>query len=115
MDYTINPSWFYWISVFAAMKVLCLVVGMILLLTGLATTFMYINRKEEDVPTNTNARNTIVRLANWSFRFILLGIFIPDKETYIEMTIAKLVTYDNAQTVIESIKSAADYIIEALK
>ena len=41
-------------------------------------------------------------------------ILIPDKNTLIQMLLAKYATYDNAATVIQTVQNAADYIIESV-
>lgn len=42
-------------------------------------------------------------------------VFVPSKNTLIEMMIAKQATYDNAQWTLETLKSAVDYIISAIQ
>jgi hypothetical protein len=45
----------------------------------------------------------------------IVCIFIPSKETLIEMQVAKYATYENAEWTVENVKQAVDYIINALK
>jgi hypothetical protein len=40
---------------------------------------------------------------------------LPSDDTLIEMMIAKQATYDNAQWTLETLKSAVDYIVNAIK
>ena len=42
-------------------------------------------------------------------------VFIPNKQTIIEMMIAKKATYDNVSWTIEQVKEAVDYVISAIK
>lgn len=45
----------------------------------------------------------------------MLIVFIPRKQTIIEMMIANAVTADNVGAGVDAIKSAADYVVEAIK
>lgn len=45
----------------------------------------------------------------------LACVFIPSKETLIEMKIASYATYDNAAIAAQQIKQAADYIVDAVR
>lgn len=47
--------------------------------------------------------------------FAILLIFVPTKSTFIEMQIARYATVENAEWTVETVKSAVDYIIEAIK
>jgi Na+/melibiose symporter-like transporter len=42
----------------------------------------------------------------------LAFVFIPNKETLIEMQVAKLATPENAEMTVEKLKGVVDYIIE---
>ena len=42
-------------------------------------------------------------------------IFIPTKETMIEMTVAKLITKDNLNWTVEQVKEIAEYVVGLLK
>ena len=42
-------------------------------------------------------------------------VFIPSKETMIEMLIAKMATEQNVQFSVDTIKNLIDYIVEASK
>jgi len=41
-------------------------------------------------------------------------IFIPSRNTMLEMQIARYATYENAEWTVETIKSAVDYIVQAI-
>lgn len=44
---------------------------------------------------------------------LMLSIFLPNKETLIEMQVAKIVTVDNVKLTFNAVKEAVDYIIQA--
>lgn len=46
---------------------------------------------------------------------ILMLTFLPDKETMIEMTVAKYATRDNVAWSVDQIKSIVDYIVQAMQ
>ena len=45
----------------------------------------------------------------------LILMFVPSKETLIEMMIAKQATYENATWTLDTLKSAVDYVIQAIQ
>ena len=45
----------------------------------------------------------------------LILMFVPSKETLIEMMIAKQATYENATWTVDALKSAVDYVIQAIQ
>ena len=46
---------------------------------------------------------------------ILMLTFLPDKETMIEMAVAKYATRDNVAWSVDQIKSIVDYIVQAMQ
>lgn len=50
-----------------------------------------------------------------SFISILVGVFIPSKETYIEMMIASQVTHENVAATKEEIYELVDYVTEKVR
>ena len=45
----------------------------------------------------------------------LFLVFVPSKETLIEMMIAKQATYENATWTVDALKSAVDYVVQAIQ
>ena len=45
----------------------------------------------------------------------LFLIFVPSKETLIEMMVAKQATYENATWTVDALKSAVDYVVQAIQ
>lgn len=113
MNYIINPSWFYWINVVDNFRVFSIVCAIV---CGACCLLMIIPISEEYDDSE---------IAKWEKRqkicFILCVILsavlvlIPSKNTLIEMMIAKQATYENAQWTLETLKSAVDYIVNAIK
>lgn len=44
-----------------------------------------------------------------------ISIFIPSKQTSVEMLVARTATFDNVNWTIDQVKEIVDYIIKALK
>lgn len=108
MNYIINPSWFYWVGVVNVIKMLTLFITIVLVIVWGLLLFSYIMDRE-------GSKRTLILMALLVISFALITIFIPSKETLIQMKIAEFATYDNAKITIDTIKSAADYILECLK
>lgn len=45
----------------------------------------------------------------------IIYVFIPPRETLIEMQIARFTTVENAEWALDAVKSATDYIVSAIK
>ena len=45
----------------------------------------------------------------------LFLVFVPSKDTLIEMMIAKQATYENATWTVDALKSAVDYVVQAIQ
>ena len=114
MNYIIKPSWFYWLSVVDAVRIAC--IGCIII-TGVATMILLFARgdcyegDDEYKAITKWIESCIVLMAIC----VLIVIFVPSKQTLIEMQIAKYATYENAQWTVEGLKSAVDYVIKALE
>lgn len=125
MNYFINPSWFYWLNVINEVKgslIALLVISAILGAIGWIAYGMCrysikewpsISEKEE------RAMPVWLRVAiisSIAFGILLLvNIFVPTKDTLVEMMIAKFATYENVDLTVDAIKGIADYIIEAIQ
>ena len=100
--YIIDPSWFYWVSVFEALKVVCVILGVMFIIA----TMIHLNEEGFDWGGVLLIFFTLVCAAG--------AIFIPNRQTMYEMMIAKHATYENANLTVEAIKSAVDYIVEKI-
>ena len=119
MNYYINPAWFYWIKVLDETRIISIVSAVIF---GAAIVFLSIAYASEsdyifdEEDERTLARlHRLIKIAIAVFVIaVLCAIFIPDKNTLIEMQIARYATRENVDATIESIKSFVDYIVESI-
>lgn len=112
MTYMISPMWFYWISVInnviVAFQLVAFISGIALLCCIL---FIIFTECEEEKKNFIS----IIKLIVPVFVISVLGIIlIPTREVLIEMQVAKFATTENAQWTLDAIKSAVDYIIQAI-
>lgn len=124
MNYIINPSWFYWISVVNGIKTVLIVFSVISALVCLSLAIGYIVHKEagtgfgEGDSDNIMAKK-LVKPIRISFALTvvmaIIAVFIPSRNTLIEMQIARYATYENAERTVDAIKNAVDYIVNAIQ
>ena len=115
MNYIIDPKLVYWISVASAVKAFIIAISAIILVACAVALISYsldsclyegdeLNAKLKNV-----GRITIVCIA-----FIFISLFIPSKETAIEMIIASKVTTESVQATKEEIYEIIDYTVEKI-
>lgn len=125
MNYIINPSWFYWLGVVNSMRgfmiaafiVAIVIVGVSLIVIPWNT---YIIREFPRVSDDerktlqffTKALKLAIGVCVVSVLFL---VFVPSKDTLIEMMIAKQATYENATWTVDALKSAVDYVVQAIQ
>ena len=115
MNYIIDPRIFYWISVLSSLKVVCIVVligtmiGSAIVIAMISGDFSY---DDEEQKTQKKILTALLVAAIVS---ILGVVFIPGKETMIEMLVAKMATEQNVELTAEAVKKIVDYIIQASK
>lgn len=112
----INPMYFYKLRVFDLLTgtafILAIagaIVSIILAHMGVSCVFDdndYVNGKKYFKIATLSFCITMV--------FWLLFILIPDKETLIEMQIAKYATFENAEWTLDKLKEAVDYIVSKI-
>lgn len=125
MNYIINPSWFYWLGVVNSMRgfmlaafiVAIVIIGVALIVIPWNT---YIIREFPNV--SDDERKTLqfftkaLKLAiGVCIVAVLFLVFVPSKDTLIEMMIAKQATYENATWTVDALKSAVDYVVQAIQ
>lgn len=125
MNYIINPAWVYWLNIVDGLHVLFVLLGSLMLVLTSGTTIWYICTlvvdADEDQEAWTSARERKVLKPFLKFGwvitvvFMLAALFIPTKNTLLEMQIAKFATTENAEKALEAVKSAADYVVESIK
>lgn len=132
MNYIINPSWFYWlqllsdsktiITVISALITAGLIVAIIAACVYYAMGYRYRNNIDEDgVAWDSDWSNYLLAKKFVKILFpitiicLIISILIPSKETLISMMIAKYATKENLSITVDGIKSAVDYIVNAMK
>ena len=125
MNYIINPSWFYWLGVVESMRGFMLAVFIVSIVgIGAALIIIPVDVKLiQDYPDVCDFEKKTVQFFTKALKFaigvcivtVLFLVFVPSKETLIEMMIAKQATYENAAWTVDALKSAVDYIIQAIQ
>lgn len=119
-DYIISPMWFYFVDVLReleiALVVIALIFGIILLFFICFQLADIGNAWDESGVKAAKARlKKFVKLLSIPVICLVVAILIPSKDTMYEMMIAKYITHENISFSVEAVKSAVDYIVEALK
>ena len=113
MDYIINPMWIYWLNVLNGLRMLSIVLTCIATGCTIIMGITWITTSLSDAEEKT--------VLKWLriFFFCALGlvtivIFVPSKETMIEMLVARFATRSNIALGVEQVKEIVDYIITTL-
>lgn len=125
MNYIINPSWFYWLGVVESMRhfmIAAFIISIALIVVSLIIIPVNINMIREFPDMSDDERKTVqffkkalkIAIAVLIISGLIL-MFVPSKETLIEMMIAKQATYENATWTLDTLKSAVDYVIQAIQ
>ena len=125
MNYIINPSWFYWLGVVNSMRgfmlaafiVAIIIIGVSLIVIPWNTYIIreFPNVSDDERKTRqffTKALKLAIDVCVGSALFL---VFVPSKDTLIEMMIAKQATYENATWTLDALKSAVDYVVQAIQ
>lgn len=132
MNYIVDPKIFYWMNVINNLGKVCfallLTIGLSLIVTSIISICSYCTGKdfkdnvdENGNPTDPDWKSFIVTLKVFKIiipifiGLLLIFVFIPSKETMIEMLIAKYATVENANWTVDALKSVVDYIIESMR
>lgn len=123
MNYIINPSWFYWINVlesakdFATILLILAVIGLGVLIVIAAVNYELGDKLFEDSEWKMylKIKKLIPKAVIVVLIICAIATFLPSKETLISMMIAKYATKENLGMTVEGIKSAVDYIMNAIK
>lgn len=123
MNYIINPMWFYWINVADSLHVMFgaafVILGIAEFVLAVIAAASYSAGKDcgPNDPDLRRAKSMIkpIIICGIVLAVTLVGaVFVPSKNTLIEMMVAKFTTHENAEWTVETIKSAVDYIVEAI-
>lgn len=125
MNYIINPSWFYWLGVVNSMRGFMLAAFIVaIVIIGVSLIIIPVEVKMiQDFPTMCADERKAVRFFTKALKVSigvcvvggLFLIFVPSKETLIEMMVAKQATYENATWTVDALKSAVDYVVQAIQ
>ena len=127
MTYIINPMWFYWISVAdracqlvstAAILLVILSAALFIAAAFCKYAAVYQNAVDEECfeyATGVKMQRIATAVAAVAAILFIIYVFIPSRETLIEMQIARFTTVENAEWALDAIKSATDYIVSAIK
>lgn len=81
-----------------------------------------VKRYEEHMRSYERDLLKIKQTSNWAvitmvigLVMVLMAIFIPSKQTSIEMLVARTATFDNVDWTVAQVKEIIDYIVSALK
>lgn len=118
MTYYISPIWFYLMNVSTSLKVfLCVLGGLVLFISSIRFLLWLVDEcgtldyKEMDNDEKATLK-LFKKIIIASFISLFIGIFVPSKETCIEMMIASQVTHENVTATKEEIYAIVDYITD---
>lgn len=121
-DFIIDPMWFYWVGCIGKINdgitvladvafAMCVAFFLLLLLCScFADDILFKYTKQDKIQHFKYLLFSIIACAVLA----ALLLFIPDKETLIQMKLAELATIENAQQAITAIREATDYILDGL-
>ena len=125
MNYIINPSWFYWLGVVNSMRGFMLAAFIVaIIIVGVSLIVIPVNVKMiQDYPSLSDDERKVVRFFTKALKVAigvcvasgLFLVFVPSKETLIEMMVAKQATYENATWTVDALKNAVDYVVQAIQ
>lgn len=125
MNYIINPSWFYWLGVVNSMRGFMLAAFIVaIILIGVSLILILWNTDMiREFPTMCADERKTLRFFTKALKVaigvcIVAGlflVFVPSKDTLIEMMVAKQATYENATWTVDALKSAVDYVVQAIQ
>lgn len=117
MNYIINPMWFYWVNVVNTLVVIFIV--LLILAAGACVISGVITLVTLDYGPDDEVHEAAKSIFKIGLAVAVVAavavILIPTKNTLIEMQIARYATHENVEITIDTIKSAVDYIVDAMK
>lgn len=117
MTYYINPIWFYLMNVSEGIKTLLCVGGAVAFVVSMFAFVTWVI--DNDVTISDDDEKKVFKLFKkiiiTSFISLLIGLFLPSKETCIEMMIASQVTHENVAATKEEIHELIDYVTDKVR
>lgn len=112
-EYIINPAWFYWVNIADGIKIIM----SLLAVASLVASFLsaLISLDDTDTATSKKFEKMALKMFIVAIVCIIISLFIPSKETLIEIQIAKYATWENAEWTTDAIKDVVDYITDTIK
>ena len=141
-NYIIDPAVFYWINVLSHMQTAFAVIGgfVACVFIALFATYLYksyalsepeepdkndrfdmrsyqreMNNYKRDLKDLRMTRKYMMITLVAGSLMILASMFIPGKQTSVEMLVARTATFDNVDWTVQQVKEIIDYIVGALK
>lgn len=119
MNPIINPAVIYVINLMGSLRVGLIVGAVIFVALTIFCAACYMDAKngnsdEEKQMTKDFFRSSKRFLVCFVLTFILV-LFVPSKDTCVEMLVASYVTPDNIDVGVEKTKETVDYIVEKIK
>ena len=140
-NYIIDPAVFYWINVLSIIQTVCAVIGGACLLGFICFLIWYVftvggvdkpeksdyeiyakELYERDMKRYKEHLQDLYRIKKYMMTTLIVGgvlvlisIFVPGKQTSVEMIVAKTATFDNVDWTVQQAKEIIDYIVSALK
>ena len=107
----VDPMWFYWLQVCDSIRWFLLIASITVIIVDM---LMAPALCESYGDERRKFRNIMIALFVFALVLIVVGMMIPSKETMIQMEIARHVTYEQADTVIEIVNGTANDILKRL-
>ena len=123
MDYIVSPSFVYFLSILNNLSVFVSVFAIILgvavfIISVVAFAFwhegMDYGEDDPDYKQFLVLKKFLKILIPCLVVTILISVFRPDKNTLIEMKVASILTKENVNLTVETIKETVDYVVEAI-
>ena len=119
MEYFIDPSWFYWLKVIDGIQTAFIVFSVAFGILVVILSIVYLAERscifDEDDRQNVARIFLFLKISVVVFVVAILGaVFVPNRNTLIEMQIAKYATRENVNITIDALKSFVDYVVESI-
>ena len=124
MTYIVEPNWIYFINIVDKLRTF---IGVIMIVLGVASVALFVfymtglserasyGEDDSDWKFAKSLKKPMIICVVLAIIFGIILVFIPSKDTLIEMKIANYATIENAELTLEAFKNAVDYIVEAIK
>lgn len=115
----INPAIIYVINLMGSLRVGLIVAAVIFAVLTIFCAINYLDMSEGNSEEDKQSAKDFFRFSKrflvcFALSFILV-VFLPSKDTCVEMLVASYVTPDNIDVGVEKTKETIDYIVEKIK